>query len=73
MKRMSAQISFDDNTLAVKTRGKVVMLRMDSSGSHPRIVHSPVCSRERLSSPGLNTVKESMYILQEPAKFRRGK
>jgi hypothetical protein len=72
LKRMSAQISFDENTLAVKTKGKVVMLRKDSSGSHLRIVHSPVRSRERLSSPGLNKVEESMYILQRPADFRRG-
>jgi hypothetical protein len=72
LKRMSAQISFDENTLAVKARGNVVMLRMDSSGSHPRIVHSPVRSRERLSSPGLNSVENSMYILQQPASFCRG-
>jgi hypothetical protein len=71
LKRMSAQISCDENTLAVKTRGNIVMLRMDSSGSHPRIAHSPVRSREILSSPGLNTVEESMHILQQPAKFRR--
>jgi hypothetical protein len=48
LKRMSAQITFDENTLAVKARGNDLMLRMDSSGSHPRIVHSPVRSRERL-------------------------
>jgi hypothetical protein len=72
LKRMSAQISFDENTLAVKTRGKTAKLRIDSSGSHPRIVHSPVGSRERPSSPGLNTVEESMYVLQRPANFRRG-
>jgi hypothetical protein len=72
LKRVFAQISFDENTLAVKTRGNVVMLRMNTSGSHLRIVHSPVSSCERLSSPGLNTVEESMYILQQPANFRRG-
>jgi hypothetical protein len=70
LKRMSAQISFDENTLAVKTRGNVVMLRMDSSGSHPRIFHSPVRSRERLSSPRLNTVEESLYIYN-PQIFAR--
>jgi hypothetical protein len=72
LKRMSVQISFYENFLAVKTRDKVVMLRMDSSGSHPRNVHNPVRSRERLSSPGLNTVEEPLYILQQPAKFRWG-
>jgi hypothetical protein len=60
LKRMSAQISFDENTLAVKTRGNVVMLRMDLSGSHLRIAHSPVRFRERLSSPGLNTVNKNL-------------
>jgi hypothetical protein len=38
LKRMSAQISSDENTLAVKTGGNVVMLRMDSSGSHPSLM-----------------------------------
>jgi hypothetical protein len=72
LKRMSAQIGFDENTIAVKTRENIAKLRLDSSGSHPRIIHSPVGSCERLSSPGLNTAEASMYILQRPASFRRG-
>jgi hypothetical protein len=45
------------------------MLRIDSSDYHPRIVHSPVRSLERLSSPRLNTVEESMYVYNDPQIF----
>jgi hypothetical protein len=72
LKRMSTQISLDENTLAVKSRGKIAKLRIDSSGSHPRIIHIPVGSRDSLSSPGLNTAEESMHNLQRPAKVSSG-